>query len=94
MSTITTAILSAAGGLIFGLFLAGFKRIRGLADAVKALSHDALFTRCEALIKEGEISRAELENLGILYKAYSDQGLNGTGTELYNRAKALPLRSD
>lgn len=91
MSTITTAVLSAFGGALFATIVLGAKRIRGLAEAVKALSHDALFTRCEDLLRRGNITSSELENLDILYKAYTDQGLNGAGTELYNRCKALPL---
>lgn len=98
MITISNAALGAIGGaiggLVFGLFIASFKRIRGLTEAVKALSHDALFTRCGDLITRGEITAAELENLTILYTAYNDQGLNGTGTELYNRCKDLPLKNN
>lgn len=93
MSTITASILSACGGAIFALLILGAKRIKGLAEAVKALSHDALFTRCEDLLRRGNITSSELENLDILYKAYTDQGLNGAGTELYNRCKALPLNN-
>lgn len=91
MSTIFTAILGACGGAIFTALALGAKRIVGLTEAVKALSHDALFTRCEALIKKGSITTDELENLTILYAAYHKQGLNGSGEELYNRAKVLPL---
>ena len=80
------------GGALAATILLGAKRIKGLAEAVKALSHDALFTRCEEHINKGYITSSELENLTILYKAYNDQGLNGTGTELYNRAKSLPLK--
>ena len=29
-----------------------------------------------------------------LYKSYHALGGNGTGTELYNRAKSLPLHAD
>ena len=32
-----------------------------------------------------------LRNLTYLYKTYHTMGGNGTGTELYNRAKALPI---
>ena len=77
---------------MFAVLILGVKRIRGLVEVVKALSHDALFTRCEDLITRGQITSSELENLTVLYKAYTDQGLNGSGTELYNRAKALPLK--
>lgn len=92
MNIIISSVLSACGGALFAVLVLGVKRIKGLVEVVKALSHDALFTRCEQHISKGEITSSELENLTILYKAYTDQGLNGTGTELYNRAKALPLK--
>ena len=92
MNIIISSVLSACGGALFAVLILGVKRIRGLVEVFKALSHDALFTRCEDLITRGEITSSELENLTVLYKAYTDQGLNGSGTELYNRAKALPLR--
>lgn len=91
LSVVTTSILSALGGFVFAAVILGAKRIKGLTEAVKALSHDALFTRCEELLRRGSITSSELENLDILYKAYTDQGLNGAGTELYNRCKSLPL---
>ena len=33
-------------------------------------------------------------NLEYLYRSYHALGGNGTGTELYNRAKALPIKND
>lgn len=94
MITITNTILGALAGALVTAVALGAKRIKGLTEAVIALSHDALFTRCTELIERGEISSSELENLTILYGAYKDQGQNGTGEELYNRAKSLPLRKD
>lgn len=94
MMTITNTLLGAIAGAFITAVTLGVKRIKGLTEAVKALSHDALFTRCEELLRRGEISSSELENLTILYTAYSDQGLNGTGTELYNRCKDLPLKNN
>ena len=43
-------------------------------------------------IQQGGIDTAGLKNLEYLYKSYHALGGNGTGTELYNRAKALPIR--
>lgn len=34
-----------------------------------------------------------LTNIGYLYNSYHALGGNGTGTELYNRAKALPIKN-
>lgn len=92
MDVITASILSAIGGALVAGFVLGAKRIKGLTMAVRALSHDALFTRCGTYLDRGWITASELENLTVLWDAYSDQGLNGTGEELYNRAKALPLK--
>lgn len=44
------------------------------------------------LYSEGGIDTSGLKNLEYLYKSYHALGGNGTGTELYNRAKALPIR--
>ena len=94
METIITAILAATGGAIFTWITIGAKRLASLTKVIKALSHDALFTRCEYLIKQGSISTDELENLDLLFDAYSGLGMNGAGKELYNRAKALPLDTE
>lgn len=91
METIITAILAATGGAIFTWITIGAKRLASLTKVIKALSHDALFSRCEALILKGSITTDELENLDLLYDAYSGLGMNGAGKELYERAKSLPL---
>lgn len=41
-----------------------------------------------------ELRRSMLAILRYLYKSYHALGGNGTGTELYTRAKALPIRDD
>ena len=43
-------------------------------------------------IQQGWIDASGLKNLEYLYQSYHALGGNGTGTELYNRAKALPIR--
>ena len=35
-----------------------------------------------------------MRNLEYLYRSYHALGGNGTGTELYNRAKGLPIKND
>lgn len=61
---------------------------------VLGLLHDRLFQECKELIKSGEVSENDLENIETLYKSYSSLGGNGTGTELYNRVKKLRLKED
>lgn len=85
-------LCAACGGLVTWV-ITGTRRLRSLTKVIRALSHDALFTRCEMLIRRGSISTDELENLDMLYDAYKGLGMNGAGTELYNRCRALPLDS-
>ena len=40
------------------------------------------------------IDMAGLKNLEYLYRSYHALGGNGTGTELFNRAKALPIHDN
>ena len=94
MDTIINYFLCAACGGLVTWIVVGTRRLRSLQNVIRALSHDALFTRCEQLIDKGNISTDDLENLNLLYEAYHGLGMNGAGEELYNRAKALPLRTD
>lgn len=63
-----------------------------------AILHDRLFHLCNHYLELGYIplDKAEeiLDNLKILYDAYHALGGNGTGTDIYNRTKILPLRKE
>ena len=50
-----------------------------------------IYTECYHFLGLGYITPDGLRNLTYLYKTYHTMGGNGTGTELYNRAKALPI---
>lgn len=67
---------------------------KALEDGVLALLHDRLYQACQYYIEKGFIDTAGLKNTEYLYRAYHALGGNGTGTELYNRAKALPIKED
>lgn len=92
MDIILASILSAVGGAIFAGLVLGMKRIKALGKLVKAVAHDALFARCEMLLERGYITTDELENLDMLWDAYTGLGLNGAGEELYKRCKSLPIK--
>lgn len=66
--------------------------------AMVAMLHDRLFQCCRYHIKNGYIpleeSESALDNLRMLYETYHALGGNGTGTELYHRAIALPIKAD
>ena len=62
--------------------------------ALKVLLHDRLYQSCTSYISKGCIDVDGFDNIAALYGAYHELGGNGTGTELYNRCRALPLREN
>lgn len=83
-----------AGWLCAGLggaIVAAVPKAKALWDAVLALLHDRIYTECYHFLELGYITRDGLRNINYLYKTYHAMGGNGTGTELYSRATALPI---
>lgn len=65
-----------------------------LKEGVLALLHDRLYQGCRYHIHQGEISDDEMKNMEYLYNGYHALGGNGTGTELFERIKKLPLKEE
>ena len=68
--------------------------IETLKDGVLALLHDRLYQGCRYHIHNDEITYDEMKNMEYLYNGYHALGGNGTGTELFDRVKKLPLKED
>ena len=79
-------------GLGWGYLVKKVTEYKTIKDGLLAIMHDRLYQSCTFYIKQGHIDMGGLKNLEYLYKSYHALGGNGTGTELYNRAKALPIR--
>lgn len=67
---------------------------KAIKNGLLAILHDRLYLACTHYIEKGYIDLPGLKNIEYLYKSYHALGGNGTGTELYTRAKALPIRDD
>ena len=76
---------------VFGMFSHTYKKFKGLIMAVLAINHDQLYRQGEFYILTNEITVSELRNLEYLYKGYHALGGNGTGTEIYEKCKELPV---
>lgn len=63
-----------------------------IKEGLMAILHDRLFQSCKHFICKGDISVDELKNIEYLYNGYAGLDGNGTGTELYNRVRGLPIR--
>lgn len=94
---------------IFGLISAGLlTAYRRLAKRVKedeaerkaikagllAILHDRIYQACQRYLEQGWIDTSGLRNIECLYRNYHALGGNGTGTELYTRAKSLPIKDN
>lgn len=70
------------------------KEQAALKEGVLALLHDRLYQGCRYHIHNEAIADDEMKNMEYLYNGYHALGGNGTGTELYERIKKLPLKED
>lgn len=67
---------------------------KNLKKGVKAMLHDRIYQSCHFYIKQGWVDLDGLTNVGFLYESYHALGGNGTGTALYDKVKALPIRDN
>ena len=65
--------------------------IKGGTKLMLAMGHDKLYRFSEFYIQTNQITLTELKNLEHIYNGYHALGGNGTGTELYERCKELPI---
>lgn len=90
-------------GLICAAWPAGYRRLakrvkeqeeerKAIKAGMLAILHDRLYQACTYYMAQGYIDTAGLKNLEYIYRAYHSLGGNGTGTELYNRTKSLPIK--
>lgn len=93
MSALTTLIGAGIGGAIV-FFKIGVKRLAIYDKVIKALTHDALFGRCNEILAKGELTTESLENLDTIFECYTGLGMNGSGEKLYNDCMKLPVKID
>lgn len=88
------------GLLITGMSLAYKKLAKKVKEAeyvkegVLAILHDRLFQAGRYYIAKNEITLDELKNMEYLYNSYHNLGGNGTGTEIWERVKDLPIKKE
>ena len=69
-----------------------------MEQAMLAILHDRLYNECTYYLTQEYIpvNKAEevMNNVKLIYEAYHTLGGNGTGTEIYNRFRSLPLENE
>lgn len=91
-------LLTAITACITNTFNTTLKKLKAesqeqqmLKSGMLAILHSLLYDACILAIHSNQITLSQLDNIEHLYRGYHGLGGNGTGTELYNRAKTLPL---
>lgn len=65
---------------------------RFIKEGVLAILHNRIYTLGKQYMAQGCISLEDFDDFEHLYRAYHALGGNGTGTEIYDRVRALPIR--
>lgn len=76
----------------WGYLIKKVTEYRHIKTGLLAIMHDRLYQASQYYLAQGYIDTGGLKNLEYLYNSYHALGGNGTGTELYNRAKALRIK--
>lgn len=93
--TILNSCLGVLCAGLFGLISTRLKKMNsrqeGRDKVIMALAHDDLYRYAQFYIMSNQITPEEMKNLEHIYDGYHALGGNGTGTELYERCKELPI---
>lgn len=68
------------------------KEQKAMRNGMVAILHNMVYRQGIDYIHEGEIDFDDMKDYEYLYNAYHELGGNGTGTEIYERVKNLPIR--
>lgn len=61
-------------------------------EALLAILHDKIYTVGTEIIRQGEISTEDMNNLEHLYEPYKALGGNGTCKKIMNKINELPIK--
>lgn len=67
------------------------ERRKALEAGVQALLRDRIYGECVRCLQKGFADVDDIRNLESLYRPYHALGGNGTGTELFERVKKMPV---
>lgn len=88
-------IPSLAGAILLSIF--NFVKSKHssnelIRNGVIAILHNKIYTLGKQYIEREYVTIEDMKDFEYLYNAYHALGGNGTGTEIYERVKNLPIR--
>lgn len=85
------AVFGAITAVLSWIARYSWHRIKAMDEGLLALLHSELYKECEICEHKGFASVDDMKNIEYLYNPYHKLGGNGTGTELFERIKKLPV---
>ena len=84
--TVLVTVFASSGfwTLILAVYTSRHEKLLGLG-------HDRIFELCEGILKRGELTQAEYDNLLHLYKPYKKLGGNGTAEKLMKEVENMDI---
>lgn len=91
-------LVTTGAGFLFKHIFKKMKAEKEEREAIRkgmlAILHDRLYQGCKEHIREKKIDDDDMHNMEYIYNSYHALGGNGTGTELFERIKKLPLKEE
>lgn len=94
LNEIVSILIASAMGWMGKTLFDMINEQKALKKGVKAILHDRLYQSSRYYIKQGWVDLDGLTNLQFIYESYHELKGNGTGTNLFERIKALPLNEE
>lgn len=93
LATILITIFASSGfwTLILAIYTSRHEKHDAKTEMLLGLAHDRVFELCEDILKKGEITQAEYDNLLHLYKPYKKLGGNGTAEKLMKEVENMDI---
>ena len=95
ITTIVTTIMAALTTAVRHVYYkqkCQSSRQDAVEEGLKALLHDRIYQGYGVCERKGFATVEDIENLDYLYRPYHALGGNGTGTELFERVKKMPVK--
>ena len=86
------SLMGAIALSIFNVVKSKTASSRLIKEGVLAILHNKIYTLGKQYIEQEQISLEDMKDFEYLYDAYHNLGGNGTGTEIYERVKDLPIK--
>lgn len=69
-------------------------KYKTIEEGMRCILHNMVYNQGKDYISAGEITWEDMKDYEYLYNTYHELGGNGTGTEIYERVKDLPIRQE